>query len=67
MLEITQEKKTHHLWIERLFIMFNHEGVKTNKGNHSILFHMSNLKIWSPKKYDDKGSNMHNSNEFTAS
>jgi len=30
-------------------------------------FHMSNLKSWSPKKYENKGPNMHNSNQFMAS
>jgi len=28
---------------------------------------MSNLKSWSPKKYEDKGPNMHNRNQFIAS
>jgi len=28
---------------------------------------MSNLKIWSPKKYEDKGPNMHHPNQFMAS
>jgi len=27
-------------------------------------FHMLNLKIWSPKKYEDKEPNIHNPNQF---
>jgi len=30
-------------------------------------FHMTNLKSWSPKKYEDKEPNMHNPNQFMAS
>jgi len=30
-------------------------------------FYMSNLKSWSPKKYEDKRPNMYNPNEFIAS
>jgi len=30
-------------------------------------FHMSNLKSWSPKKYEVKGPNTHNQNQFMAS
>jgi len=30
-------------------------------------FHMSSLKSWSPKKYEDKGPNMYNPNQFMTS
>jgi len=46
--------------------MFDHWGVKTMK-ICELSFCMSNLKNWAPKKYEDKGPNMHNSNQFMAS
>jgi len=52
-----------------LYITYDHEGVKNTKRFQvcQSSFHMSNLKIWSPKEYEDKGPNMHNSNQFMAS
>jgi len=43
-------------------IMFDHEGVKTKNGFQVFqsFFHMSNLKSWAPKKYEDKRPDMHN-------
>jgi len=48
--------------------MFDHEGVKTIKRFQVFQssFHMSNLKNWSPKKWEDKGPNMHNPKQFMA-
>jgi len=46
------------------------EGVETTKKKVEVLepsFHMSNLESWSPKKYEVKGLNMYNSNQFIAS
>jgi len=47
--------------------MFDHEGVNTTKVVFQSSFHMSNLKSWLPKKYEDKGPNMRNPNQFMAS
>jgi len=46
--------------------MFDHEGVKTAKvtWSLSILFSHVKSKSWSLEKYEDKGPNMHNPNQF---
>jgi len=46
--------------------MFDREGVKPIK-IFELSFFMSNLKNWSPQKYEVKWPNKHNSNQFMAS
>jgi len=61
MLEITYEKKIqqYHFWIEGLRCLIT-KVLKLQKGFEVFQssFHMSNLKNWSPKKYEDEGPNM---------
>jgi len=46
--------------------MFDHEGVKTVKVIWSLFLHVKPKKI-GPPKYEIKGHNMHNPNQFMAS
>jgi len=74
---VTNHKRKENTTISLMdwkIIMFNHEGVKTMKARVWKWFevfqssiHMSNLKCWLPKKYEGKGPNMHNPNQFMAS
>jgi len=52
--------------MDRKIIMFDYEGVKTIK-IFEFSFCISNLKNWSPQKYEIEWPNKHNPNEFMAS
>jgi len=54
-----EKENTTILLMDWKIIMFDHEGVKIAKVIF-FSFHRLNLKSWSPKEYEGKGSYMHN-------
>jgi len=61
-----QRKNTIISFKDRKIIMFDHKDAKPIK-IFELSFCMSNLKNWSPKKYEVEGPNKHNPNQFIAS